>query len=238
MPLLDAEIPLVSKRRERAKLLQKLQHGLPAVVLLFEGARRLAADHDGLSRLLAIGEILSSALVVVSMARTLRKARRPGTGHDEHAHGVDWVDIFLAAMLSAEVLRHWHETAHWKRPTILLAIVTLGMGLMHGRIADRSQRRRALRISTDGLSIGGRFRSVFRAAWTDVDHIDVSAGRATIVLRDGRERRLDLADLRNGSQVADALTASWGQVLYSRTGTSTEGLTSGATPDPGHAQGA
>jgi hypothetical protein len=216
MPLLDADIPLVSKRRERAQLLQKLQHALPALVLLFEGARRLAGDHDSLDRLLALGEIVTSALVIGSMVRALRRARQPDGGHGRHAHGVDWVEIFLAGMLTAEVLRHWHETAHWKRPTILLALLTLGMGLMHGRIADWSTRRRALRISTAGLSVGGRFRSVFRASWADVERIDVSAARAAIVLRDGRQRRIDLADLRNGPQVADALSTSWGQVLYSR----------------------
>jgi hypothetical protein len=43
-----------------------------------------------------------------------------------------------------------------KRPTLLLAVVMMTIGLLHGRLAAWGQRRRALRLTASGLAIGGK----------------------------------------------------------------------------------
>ena len=52
---------------------------------------------------------------------------KPLRGEGGH-HGVDWVDIAAGFVLMAEVLEHWHQTHHWRRPTILTAITTFALG--------------------------------------------------------------------------------------------------------------
>src|SRR5262249_9014700 len=122
-------------------------------------------------------------------------------------HGVDWFDVFLSGMLVTEVLTHHYETGHWRRPTILMAVLMLALGLMHGKIAAWGARKRALRITSDTLSIGHRFWFLpgFSVKWADVTRVDVADAAAVVVTRDGRERRIALDEMRNPGPVADAL---------------------------------
>ena len=196
------EVLLHSRRRERAVLVQKLQHAAPSIVLLFDGLHGVQADPHGFALALASAEIISSVLVIGSVIRALRHA---AGAHAPAHHGVDWIDLFLSGMLATEALAHWHETGHLRRPTLLLAITMLGLGLLHGRITARIMRRRALRLTEDGITIGRKFRSRFSASWNEIARIEIDATRATIVKTDGAERRIDLADLHNGHAVVLAL---------------------------------
>ena len=81
----------------------------------------------------------------------------------------------------------------------------LAMGLLHGPIKAKQTRRRALRITEDGLTIAGRFFTRFSAAWRDIARIDLDATEARIVTTDGRERRINLADSRNAPALREAL---------------------------------
>jgi hypothetical protein len=209
----DLSIPLVSIRRQRAQRVQKVQHALPAVALLVAGAQGLLHGEHGFALALAVFEIGVSALLLRSLVKELREARHPHhAGHD--SHGVDWFDVFAAGVLTAEALEHWHTHHHLPRPTLLLAAVTLVLGLFHGRIAARAARRRHLRIDAAGIRIRGRFFRRFFASWTDLERIDLDdpgdPGNhwARIVARDGRKRRINLADLRNAQEVRDALLAA------------------------------
>jgi hypothetical protein len=212
----DLSIPLVSIRRQRAQRVQKLQHAVPAVALLVAGAQGLLHGERGFALALAVFEIGVSALLLRSLVKELREALHPHhAGHG--SHGVDWFDFFAAGVLTAEALEHWHIHHHLPRPTLLLAAVTLLLGLFHGRVAARAARRRHLRIDAAGIRIRGRFFRRFFASWTDLERIDLDApgdpgdpgGRwAHIVARDGRKRRIDLADLRNAQEVRDALLAA------------------------------
>jgi hypothetical protein len=203
-------VPLRSKRRERAVLVQKLQHGAPAIVLLISGLGTLGDRPDGAALALAIFEIGASVLLIVSVARAIRKARRPAHAAEvpHHHHGVDWIDIFTAAVLFAEAWEHYHVTHHVKRPTVVLGLALLLIGLIHGRIVRRAERRFTLRIEDEGLYVGGKpFRSL-RAKWTDIAAIDVGGRYGTITLKDGRVRKLDLPDLEGSNHVRAALAAA------------------------------
>jgi hypothetical protein len=203
-------VPLRSKRRERSLLVQKLQHGAPAIVLLASGARTLAAEPHGTALALAMFEIASSVLLIGSVVRAIRIAKQPvNPSHLAHAHhGVDWVDIFTAAVLFAEAWERYHETRHIARPTILLGLVLLTVGLLHGRILTRVQHRRTLRVDEDGLYIGGKpFRSV-RAKWGEVQSIEIGERYGVVTLKDGRIRKLDLPDLEGSNHVRAALAAA------------------------------
>ena len=69
-------VPIRSRRRDLAQLLQKLQHVVPAAPLLFQGISRLQHEPHGWSLLLAAGEVGISVLVVGAFIRTVRAARR------------------------------------------------------------------------------------------------------------------------------------------------------------------
>ncbi len=201
------EIPLVSKRRERGKFLQKLQHAIPAVPLLIAGIHGLMAGERGFALVLAMAELVVGLLLLRTLVKELIALRRPGHTHTGHHHSVDWFDIFAAGMLTVEALEHWHTRHHLPRPMLLTAAVTLCLGLFHGRIAAYTARRRSLRIDAEGIRIGGRFHQHF-VSWPDIERIDLEDRKARIIARSGREQRIDLADLRNASEVRQALLAA------------------------------
>jgi hypothetical protein len=138
---------------------------------------------------------------------------RWGAGHTPprqriHLHQVDWVDVLLAVMLFTEVGARYVETQphHLTRPTLLLAIVTLAVGLLHGRITAYAARRRVLMVTDSGVSVGGRLFSRFTAKWSEIERIDTSEKSAAIVMRNGQTRTFDLIDIRHGNDVTRALT--------------------------------
>lgn len=198
-------VPLLSKRRERALLVQKLQHGVPTVVLLFHGLTRLGEPHDW-SRVVGVAEIIASALVIGAFSHRLRAVRRnTHAGAPSAHHGVDWIDLCLGLMLSVEAWSHWYETGRVQRPTLLLALTMVGLGLLHGRMTTAGRRRRVVRIGSDGVSIGERFFRRFAATWAELTSIDLGPRHARIVRKDGRTCTIDFADLQNADDVRAVL---------------------------------
>ena len=200
-------VPLRSKRREKGLALQKVQHAVPAFGLMLAGTQAIRAGEHGFALALAVFEILTSAVLLVSMVRALRAARRPavaGAAHAGHA-GVDWVEIFAGFVLVAEALERWHLKHHIARPIILTAIVTFGLGLSHGRLAAVRARRQALRVDDEGIYVGSRPFGAFRATWDELSSIVIEKRYARIQTRTGRGRRLDLDDLEGPDEVRGAL---------------------------------
>jgi hypothetical protein len=207
------QIPLLSRRRERGRFLQKFQHVIPAIPLLGAGIQGLMHGERGFALALAVAEIVTSALLLRSMVKefaAFRKSSREPHA-DEHAahHAVDWFEIFAAGMLLVEALERWHLHPHLPRPMLLTALVTLALGLFHGRIAAFTSNRRSLRIDAEGIRIGGRFIfSRFFVGWPNIERIDLDDSKARILARNGRRRHIDLKDLRNGAEVREALLAA------------------------------
>ena len=201
----DLIVPLHSRRRSRAQIGQKLQHLIPAAGLLFSGVQSLIAGVDGFERALAVVGIATSALLVTAFGRQVRTLRGPVAGHA--AHGIDWMDVFAAGVLFAEAAEKWRIRGHIWRPETLAALATLGVGLMHGRLAAAGERRRSLRVTNEDLSIGGlrRFSRRFTARWSEIAAIEISEREATVRTHRGKTRRINLADLENAPAVRAAL---------------------------------
>jgi len=199
-------VPIRSRKREFAQVMQKLQHVVPAAPLLFQGVTRLQHEPHGWSLLLAVAEVGISVLVLGTFVRQLRSTRgREDEDHGHGGHGVDWIDVAIGAMLGIEVWAHWYETGHVKRPTVLMAVGIFAIGLLHGRIAARAGRRLALKIDDTGVAIGGRPFRNFTATWSDLADVVIEPQRARLVRRDGETREIDFQDLRNAADVRAAL---------------------------------
>jgi hypothetical protein len=202
-------VPIRSRKREFAQVMQKLQHVVPAAPLLFQGITRLQHEPHGWSLLLAVAEVGISALVLAAFVRQLRAARSradDADGHGHHgAHGVDWIDLAIALMLGIEVWAHWYETGHIKRPTVVMAVAIFAIGLLHGRIAARAGRRLALKIDDVGVAIGGRPFQNFAATWAELADVVIDPKHARLVRRDGKTREINFQDLRNAADVRAAL---------------------------------
>ena len=197
-------------------MVQKYQHLLPAAPLMLAGVDTLRHGAHGLELVLAIFEIATSALLLASVIREIRAARRPVDPHaSHHPHRVDWFHIFAAGVLLAEAAERWHLTHHWPRPVLLTAAVTLALGVFHGRIDGGIRNRRALRMSEEELYFSTRPWARFRAQWADVTAIDLDPRSATIRTRQGRIGRLDLADLENAAAVRAALTDARNRLIRS-----------------------
>ena len=199
-------VPIRSRKREFAQVMQKLQHVVPAAPLLFQGVTRLQHEPHGWSLLLAVAEVGISVLVLGAFVRQLRSTRsREDEDHGHAAHGIDWIDVAIGLMLGIEVWAHWYETGHVKRPTVLMAVGIFAIGLLHGRIAARAGRRLALKIDDTGVAIGGRPFRNFTATWSELADVVIEPQRARLVRRDGKTREIDFQDLRNAADVRAAL---------------------------------
>lgn len=65
-----------------------------------------------------------------------------------------------------------------------------------------------LRLGEDDLFVGGRLFRTLRLKWADVASIDIGPRYALVKARDGRQRKLDLADLEGADHVRAALEAA------------------------------
>jgi hypothetical protein len=198
-------VALRSKRRELGQAFQKLQHAIPAVPLLIAGIQAIRDGEHGFALALGFFEVASSVALLRTVVREILAMRRPKVHTEDAHHGVDWVHIFAAAVLIAEVLEHYHVTGHIRRPIILTAIVTLALGLGHGRLQRFHEGRRVLRVEDDHLHVAGRPFRTLRARWADVSSIEVGERYARIKMLDGRERTLNLSDLHGAEHVRTAL---------------------------------
>ena len=196
-------VPLQSRRLERAQLLQKVNHAIPAAGLLVAGTQALTEGAHGVALALAAVEIGTSAMLLFTLARGFRELRRGSAVH-RAAHGVDWIDIWAAGVLFVEAAERWHLTHHLSRPTILTGIITLALGLFHDRISARIQRRRAVRITAEGIYVGAKPFRGLKARWPDIASISITGQVAEVRTRTGRVRRVNLADLRNAEEVRAA----------------------------------
>jgi hypothetical protein len=203
---MDVVVPLHSRRLKRALAAQKLNHAVPTVGLIFSGLQALRHGAGGFELVLAIVEIVTSAFLIGSIAKSIRAVRARTTPVAAHQdHGIDWVDIWAAGVLLAEAGERWHLHHHIARPIILNALLTLGLGLTHGRMTAFRQRRRSMRLSDDGIHVPGKPFLSFRARWKDITAVRISETFAEIRTRAGHVRRLDLLDLENAAEVRVAL---------------------------------
>jgi hypothetical protein len=196
-------IPLHSRRRARAQRLQHVQHAISAAGLAVAGTQAIQAGAHGFELGLAIAAVVTSAVLIVAVARHLRE---PVIAPHSHGHRIGWVDLFASAMLFTEALERWRVTGRLWTPTTLTALATLTTGLLHARVTARRQRRRTLALSEDEITLTrGPFRRRFSARWDDIAEIDINHREALIHTHQGAHQLLNLADLANAADVIAAL---------------------------------
>jgi hypothetical protein len=200
-------VPIRYRRSERGQFAQKLQHAIPSVVVLTDGISHLSHDPHGVALVLGAVEVGAALAVIVSVARGLRKlAKRTASADPHHAHhGVDWIDIFIGVMLGVEAYAKYHETHHLPRPTVLLSIAMITLGILHPRIAAWGIKQRRLVVTPEHISIPKRPFSRVTLPWADVKSIDVDTRYATVKAAGGRTHRFDLDDMVYAEAVRDAL---------------------------------
>jgi hypothetical protein len=205
MPPSDAvtRVAMQSKRGHRAQLMQKVQHLLPAALLLNSAFVTFSRGEEGTARIIAVVQAVAALAFIVTVARAVRQARAGHGGHGHH--GVDWADIFVAGVFFAEGLERYHVRHKLIQPAFVTAAAMLLLGLFHGRIFSAAERRRSLTIGPDGVSVGRRPFGTFRATWDNLKAIDIDDRYATITRRDGGQRRIDLHDVVHPEPVRRAL---------------------------------
>lgn len=201
-------IVLDDRRKHFGVWLQKLQHAVAGVPLLFAGIHRLQAP-GGSGELLAYAEVLVATVLLGMLARDLRAlrgrvARPPATPDSDdhtrsdsplHTHaGANWFDVVAGTMLIVEAIHasSLGGKAFFARPNFLLGTVTILAGLLHGVLARRPTRQRELRLDENGVHARLSRFTVFSVPWNEVRAIrltnsaaiiDTAAGAHTIRLR-------------------------------------------------------
>ena len=201
-------VPIRYVRADRVIFIQKLQHALPSFVVLVDGLSHLSDSPHGADLVLGVLEVAAALGVMGSVVRGFLRLRRPVPG-DPHAHahhGIDWIDIFIGAMLMVEAYAKYHSTGRVPRATIALSLVMFAIGLAHAKLAAFGDRRRSLHVRDDGISVPGRRPFMrFNLKWADVASIDVGDRYAVITSTTGKTRRLDFTEIRHPNAVRDAL---------------------------------
>lgn len=211
-------IVLDDKRKRIGAWWHKLQHAVGGVPLLIAGIHRLQGP--GGVEPLAIAEVLVAATLLILFARDLRAAAtaRPAASQapddavaehsDAHSHtGSNWFDVVAGVMLIVESAQASHEGGKpfFARPNFLLGVVTLVIGLLHGRIASLSWKRRELHVDESGIRARlGRFRS-FAVSWPEVRDIAITAKTATIETATA-SHMISFGRYRNADAIRRALT--------------------------------
>jgi len=80
----------------------------------------------------------------------------------------------------------------------------LMLGLQHRRIGARADRRRALQVTADGVSLPRRPFGRWSATWPEIAAIRTDARTAVVELRNRRSRSIDLTDTENAREIVEA----------------------------------
>jgi hypothetical protein len=210
-------IVLDDKRKRLGLWWQKLQHAIGGVPLLIAGVHRLQAPGGG-GDLLAIAEIVVAAVLLILLARDLRSevaaTMRNPTPDAPHAHshahaGPDWFDVVAGALLVLEAVHSSHPGGKpfYERPVFFLGVVTALIGLLHGKLASLSWKRREIHLDEFGVRARlSRFRG-FTLAWSDIREIRLT-DTAIIIETASRSHTIALRRYRNAADVRAAF-AQW-----------------------------
>src|SRR5690349_2587711 len=125
-------VVLRSKRQRRAAAVQKLQHLAPATILLGQGLTTFRGHAEGAELAIAVFSVIAGALFMLGALRGIHTAVSKSAAHGHH--GIDWTDIFAAAVVAVETLEHYHRTGHLKRPGVLMIATLLFLAVFHDRL--------------------------------------------------------------------------------------------------------
>lgn len=185
-----------SSRARRVQRVQGARHAFIGLTLAVAGGQALADGHH--VTWIDYVALVSGALLLVAFVREMRGALR----HGAHAHhGINWVDVFAAAVTLVEAA-HLRHLGRVRLPIAyaLLAVFLLGIGLFHDRLA----RIRRLIVDEDGFDIRLQPWKRVRRRWRDLTAVVADETSITLTELDGATMRLNLADAPERADVIDA----------------------------------
>ena len=191
---------LVLHPTRRAEMGARINHLLPAVVLILSAFESITGEHHGPWWLPASAFTVGAALLVVFV--------RDWRTHDQTAHAtVSLFDIIAAVVIFMEGVERYKP---WKgfQPAWLYfgaAVVTLLIGVFHRRLIAS----RYLQLDESGFTFSTRFWRAQRFNWSEVAAVDTAGDAVVVTPRQGRPRRLSLRRIANREAVHDALRR-WG----------------------------
>jgi len=210
-------ISLDDKRKQIGVWWQKLQHVIGGAPLLLAGVARLQAPSRG-GHWLAIAEIVLSALLLALFVRDARveatvrmRNRARGESHtDPHTHqGPEWFDVAAGTLLIVEAVLSTHPGGKplYEHALLYLGLTTVVTGLARGVLAERSRRRRFVRVDDGGLHVRLSRFTKFDVSWTEVIDIRLGERNAIVVTKSG-SHTIPLSRYLNARDITDAL-ADW-----------------------------
>jgi hypothetical protein len=152
-------------------------------------------------------EVTIAAAVLLTFAVEIRAfVRQHKHPSAEHTHpAVGWFDLAAGALLIFEAFHGAHHKLGYMRPQFMAGVVTLVLGLFHGRLAHFTSRRSYLRIDDAGVYCRSSLFRRFSFAWTDLASVAITKDRADFELTDGRRHTISLRSLFNAERVRAAI---------------------------------
>ena len=189
-------VPLHSRRMERAETMMAGLDGVSALNLALEARERIA--RGGGAAALGWAELAVAAVLVAAAIAMLRG--RPHLGR--FVSGLAGIVLLLDGLS-----RTYGPKGHPSWALTLNGVVLLVMTALAPRIAARRDAARVLRLDGNGISYRrNRFRR-FAIPLSEIAGVAIDERAAVLRVRDGRERRIDLADLHTRAEAEAALRA-------------------------------
>jgi hypothetical protein len=189
-------VPLSSRRGEKVERVQAAIDGVSAVMLALEARERLA--RGGGAAALGWAELAVAALLAAATIAMLRG----------RSHFGRWVSALAGLVLLLEGLsKTYGPKGHPSWALTLNGLLLLAMAAMAPRFEAWRARRRVLRLDDEGISYRRSRLRAFEVRRGDVASVAIGETLALVRTRGGRERRIDLADLHDRSEVVAALGA-------------------------------
>lgn len=180
-----------SRRSERRKRVQLLQHLVIAAFLIYNGAQHLTGGHH--LSLLPVLELFGGALMFGSV---LWEKRHHAKG--KHSR-IGWVEIAAGIMTAIETTSHNAQGRHHTSFLIVSYLPPLLMVVLG--IFDVSISRRFFRADADAFVVRRRWW-VERHRWEDLEAFRLTEKRIELRKRDGKMSAVRLRDVRERSEAS------------------------------------
>jgi hypothetical protein len=190
----DDVLPVQSRRVERVKRAQTMQHVIAAILLGQAAIGHLRAPHNA-ELVLPILELAASAALILSAIREqVRHAR--GFAHEK----VAWLEIAGAAMAFVEAIKRLIEPHHHLSFRIVSFIPPV-MLLLFGVFDLRLRSIRYLKVDDDGFAI--KLRMLFpkkQVKWEHVRGFRIAGNKVAFALHSGATKTISLRDVKEREQ--------------------------------------
>lgn len=158
---------------------------------------------------MAILESVIGAVVVATFVREVRQTLKPkSTDHSSAWHAaVGWFDLAAGGLLIFEAFHQPHVKPGYMRPPFVSGVVTIALGLFHGRLRAFQLRRRYLKLEAGRVEGRlGPFRR-FNFATAELKSVDVSEETVVLQPKDGQPRMIRLGRYGNKSEIREAISS-------------------------------